>query len=69
MPPTHVVEKRRGELLGDDGPGRPKKNSQRAENTPKIPEGTKSNYRALARWWEPLLWPTWPRFRLTGCMH
>ncbi len=51
-----VVEKRRGELLGEPQEGRPKKNSPRA-GTFSVPSQTASTYRTLARWWDRLLWP------------
>jgi len=51
-----LIEKRKGDLLGEAVEGRPPKNLPRAEGS-KLPFATANRYRALARWWEPLLRP------------
>ena len=49
--PEGYVEKRRGELLGDHGAGRPHKNSPSVENLDES-EGAKTRYRQIARHWD-----------------
>lgn len=51
-----VVEKRRGELVGDPGMGRPEKVNTRVDFSD-VSSMTASRWRKLARYWDDLLWP------------
>ena len=53
-----MVEKRKGELLGPPEQGR-RTDLQTSPHAGEfsVPSQTASKYRALARWWDELLWP------------
>ena len=46
-----IVECRRGQLLGNRGQGRPKKNHPRADDFDSPPDATANRYRTIARHW------------------
>jgi N6-adenosine-specific RNA methylase IME4 len=52
-----VVEARRGELLGDPGPGRPPKEIRQRAAEFSISPRTITNYRRIARSWDATLYP------------